>query len=182
MTTRLGATLLAAAWLVAGNALAEKYQPTVGGGLFDMPSDTPALFVEGEVTMPALPGDDNLAELRVSAVTSNRFFVGLDSVSLGADNVIRYALVVTTPGGARNVSFEGMRCDARAWKLYATGQNGAWVPARGSDWKPIESKTVNRHHAALWRDYFCPPGGVVRNADDARAALRRGGHPAADIK
>jgi hypothetical protein len=96
---------------------------------------------------------------------------------------VRYALVVKTTGGATNVSFEGIHCKNRSWKLYATGRSdGAWVksPASRADWRPIENRPVNRHHAALSRDYFCPAGIPIRSAEDGRNALRLGKHPNAN--
>ena len=39
---------------------------------------------------------------------------------------------------------------------------------------------MNRHHAALSRDYFCPGGVPIFKADEGRDALRRGKHPQAN--
>ncbi len=94
--------------------------------------------------------------------------------------MVRYVLVVRTSGGAENVSFEGMRCSERSWRLYATGtRDGQWSKARISEWRPIENKPINRHHAALSRDYFCPNVNPILDADEGRNALRLGQHPAA---
>ena len=133
---------------------------------------------EEEPALPDFPREENLLEFYVSATTANRFFVDARSISVGADGVVRYSLVVRTAGGSRNVSFEGIRCAATEYRLYAMGRaDGTWTKARLSEWKPIENKPVNRHHAALNRDYFCPGTVLVRDAEEGRAALRRGGHP-----
>ncbi len=86
-------------------------------------------------------------------------------------------MVVKTAGGATNISYEGIRCATSETRLYATGINGAWVNARNSSWKPIENKPINRQHAALSRDYFCPSYLPIRTAEEGRDALRRGKHP-----
>jgi hypothetical protein len=93
---------------------------------------------------------------------------------------VRYVLVVETSGGARNVSFEGIHCKERSWKHYATGRSDStWTGSRAAriDWRPIENKPVNRHHAALSRDLFCPLGNAIFTADEGRNALRLGKHP-----
>ena len=136
---------------------------------------------EGEVTLPAFPQNSDLVEFYVSAVTPNHFFIDARTLGVGSDGVVRYVLVVLTSGGATNISYEGIRCGTGEVKLYATGRaDKTWVPARSAAWRPIENKTVNRHHAALSRDYFCPGGIAIRNAVEGREALRLGKHPQAN--
>lgn len=136
---------------------------------------------EGEAKLPAFPRDADLLEFYVSAATANRFFIDAKSLSPGDDGVVRYALVVTTSGGATNVTFEGIRCRAFEYKLYATGRaDRSWSMVRDPVWRPVENKPMNRHHAALSRDYFCPLGNPIRSADEGRDALRRGKHPLMD--
>lgn len=144
-------------------------------------SDDEKQWLESEVTLPAYPQDADLLEFYVSAATSNRFFVDAKTLNVGSDGVVRYALVVLTSGGATNVSYEGIRCSTREVKLYATGRSDkTWTAARNAEWHPIENKPVNRHHAALSRDYFCPGGSSILSAAEGRDALRRGKHPQAD--
>lgn len=133
-----------------------------------------------EIEPPAFPKQENLREYYVSAVATNKYFIDASTLAVGADDVVRYVLVVQTGGGATNVSFEGIHCKERSWKHYATGRSdGTWMKSRAHhlDWRPIENKPVNRHHAALSRDLFCPNGVAIKNADDGRNALRLGKHP-----
>ena len=132
---------------------------------------------ELEVQLPAAPKQENLLPFYVSAATSNRFFIDGSTLSVGADGVVRYVLVVLSAEGGRNVTFEGMRCEARERRIYASGRlDGSWVKTRKNEWVRIQEAYANRHHAALFLDYFCPVGVIVRNVDEARAALVRGGH------
>lgn len=136
-----------------------------------------------DVELPAFPKQEDLRELYVSAVATNKYFIDGSTLSIGTDGVVRYALVVKTAGGATNVSFEGINCRELSWKHYATGRNdGTWVKSRAArmDWRPIENKPVNRHHAALSRDLFCPAGIAIGDADEGRNALRLGKHPKAN--
>lgn len=138
-------------------------------------------WVEETLVLPAFPQEANLREFYVSEMTSHRFFVDASTLNVGTDGVVRYALVVRTSGGAVNITYEGMRCSAREYRIYASGRKeGVWAKARRSDWRPIENKPVNRHHAALSHDFFCPGGTPIRSADEGREALRLGKHPEAD--
>lgn len=135
-------------------------------------------WVENEVQLPSPPRQEDLIGFYVSATTDNHFFVDPTSLSVGNDGVVRYVLVVVSGAGARNVSFEGMRCDTRERRLYAFGRSdGTWSKSRSSHWERVREASNNRHHAALFQEYFCPGGISVKDAAEARNALRRGGHP-----
>lgn len=133
---------------------------------------------EVEAQLPPPPREERLLPFYVSAMAEASFRIDGDSISVGSDGVVRYVLVVVAPGGARNVSFEGLRCDTRERRLYAFGRpDGSWSKARSNQWVLIENKLVNRHHAALSREYFCPTGMPIRTAAEGVAALKAGGHP-----
>jgi len=133
---------------------------------------------ELDATLPAVPKPENLREFYVSAVATNHYFIDSNSLTVGNDGVVRYVLVVRTAGGAENVSFEGIRCEEHTWKLYATGSaDGQWRTARISEWRPIENKPVNRYHAALSKELFCPEGNPIATAEEGRRALRLGKYP-----
>ena len=133
---------------------------------------------EMDVQFPAAPRDETLQPFFVSAANENRFFVDLATLSVGADGVVRYVMVVLTPAGARNVTYEGMRCETKERRIYASGRrDGAWSKARNGDWLRIQEGTVGRQYAALFLDYFCPVGSIIRSAAEAAEALRRGERP-----
>lgn len=133
---------------------------------------------EIEVQLPEPPRQERLLPFYVSAVAENRFYVDGSSLSVGSDGVVRYVLVIVTPQGGRNVSFEGMRCATRERRIYASGRaDGSWSKSRNNDWVRIADQSVNRYHAALYLEYFCPIGLPVRTAEEARDALAHGGHP-----
>lgn len=150
------------------------------------PKDNPGFEEEApwqeltEVEPPAFPRQENLREYYVGPTTTNNYFIDGSTLSVGSDGIVRYVLVVRTSGGATNVSFEGINCGELTWKHYATGRSdGTWVKSRAAriDWRPIENKPVNRHHASLSRDYFCPGRSAINTADEGRNALRMGKHP-----
>lgn len=138
------------------------------------------VWKEKEVEPPTFPKQENLVEIYVSAVATNKYFIDSSTLDVGTDGVVRYVLVVKTSGGATNISFEGMHCKELTWKHYATGgSDGTWTKSRAvrTEWRPIENKPVNRHHAAISRDLFCPIGSPIQNPEEGRNALRLGKHP-----
>lgn len=133
---------------------------------------------EIEVQLPAAPKQETLLPFYVSAATENRFFIDGATLSVGSDGVVRYVLLVLTPQGARNVTYEGMRCETRERRIYASGrQDGSWSKARKNEWVRIQDAYANRQHAALFLEYFCPIGNIVQDAAEARNALIKGVHP-----
>jgi hypothetical protein len=138
------------------------------------------VWEELEIEPPAFPKQENLREFYVSAVATNKYFIDASTLAVGDDGIVRYVLVVKTSGGATNVSFEGIHCKEFSWKHFATGgSDGTWTRSRAarSEWRPIENKPVNRHHAALSNELFCPMGKPINTADEGRDALRLGKHP-----
>lgn len=137
-------------------------------------------WVELEAQLPPAPKAENLLPFYVSAATDNRFYVDASSVSRGEDGVVRYTLVVQSASGARNVSYEGIRCNSAEIKRYAFGRaDGSWGKARQTRWEPVRYKDINRHHHMLYDDFFCPRGIAVATTQEAVEALRRGMNPAA---
>ena len=132
------------------------------------------------IAAPAFPKDEDLIEFYVSETTSHRFFIDVSTLDVGHDGVVRYVLVVRTGGGATNTSFEGIRCETREYKIYASGRHdGTWTIAPNSRWHAIENKPVNRYHATLSRYFFCPNGVAIVEVAEGKNALRLGRHPEA---
>ncbi len=136
------------------------------------------VWQEIEVQLPPPTVQQNWLPFYVSAATENKFFIDGASLSVGEDGVVRYVLIVLTSEGARNVSFGGMRCETREHRIYASGRrDGSWSKSRNNQWERVRDAAANRHHAALFLEYFCPGGVIVRSASEALEALKRGGHP-----
>lgn len=114
-------------------------------------------WAELQTQIPPYPKPENLLKFDAGAATPHSYFVDRASVSVGDDGVVRYTLMVRTSGGATNVSFEGIRCEARELKVYAFGRpNGEWSRARDSQWRRIEAREINNHHLTLHNEHFCP--------------------------
>lgn len=110
---------------------------------------------EIEAKIPAYPKPENLIPFEAVKASGHRFFIDAQSLSLGEDGVVRYTLVVQTAGGATNVTFEGMRCEAREQKYYAVGQtSGGWTRARNPQWRRVSQQETSQH-GTLFDEYLC---------------------------
>ena len=150
--------------------------PFVAAGQPAEDEDAPSQWVETEVKLPSFPKPGSLIKFTPSAAASNEFFIDADSISVQTDGVVRYTLVIKSPGGAQNVSYEGIRCETREQKYYAFGRSdGTWMNARSAQWKRIEYREVNRHHGVLYADYMCPDRKRPRTAKEVVQQLKYGG-------
>jgi len=130
---------------------------------------------EIQAQIPPYPKGQDLVLVEAGSETSHKFYVDPDSVSVGADGVVRYTTVVKTSGGAVNVTFEGMRCETREGKLYAVGRSdGTWVRARNPKWERIVLRDLKPYTYVLYREYFCPWRTQPTPPKVALEALRRG--------
>lgn len=131
---------------------------------------------EPEVVLPAYPKPENLIAFDASTLTPNRYYIDTKSIHVGEDRTIRYAVVIETQGGARNVSYEGMRCRPSEQKLYATGRrDNSWSEVQTSKWQEIDFHSATSYRKTLYQDFFCPEGIAVKNAAEAIVNLRRAG-------
>ncbi len=143
--------------------------PVCAGLLFDADSN----WTEEDYALPPAVDEAGLRPFFVSSASPNRFFVDAASVTVGADGVVRYVLVVRTPGGAENVTFEGIRCATGERRLYASGRkNGEWTPLKKSEWQAISDNDYNRPRAALAYDHFCDGPVPPRDREHVLRSLR----------
>lgn len=139
----------------------------------DFEQDKP--WVEVAAQLPAYPKTENLLPFTVSSATHHQHFIDSASISVSEDKVIRYTVVIETAGGAKNVSFEGVRCESGERRLYAYGHpDGTWSKARNAGWEDIKFRSLLSYQKALYEDYFCPNGIQVENVQEAVRNLRQG--------
>ena len=116
----------------------------------------PMVFKEGSTKMPENPPNkSSLLSFYVSPSTIFKFSVDTQSISIGADGVTRYIVVITNPSGEEQAQYEGIRCDSYQWKMYGTFENGKWKENPLAEWRDIKMKVANRYQAALAQGAFC---------------------------
>jgi hypothetical protein len=130
------------------------------------PKDTYSNFAEpeawkekGAVTPPPWPQDANLVEFRISDRASPfRHYIDTKSLSVDAQQVVRYTVVVKSDSGGSNVAYEGMRCTPNgSFRTYAYGSGGRFQPAAGTDWRDVNANGVPLYVRDLHRFYLCVP-------------------------
>lgn len=138
-------------------------------------AELPALVEESPLVLPAPPADAALLPFYVSATSAYQFAIDASSLSVPQAGVVHYTVVIDSPGGARTVSYEGMRCASGQYRRYAVGRrDGQWSLLKQSLWEMIDAtKVVNRYHAALYYDHFCRDGLPSHSAAEARASLQQ---------
>ena len=115
----------------------------------------PNTFEEAPWQLPAAPQDADLLPFYMS-LTGQSFAIDAKSVTVDKDGVARYTMVATSRGGAKNVSYEGLRCATMERKLYAFGHpDGTWAKARDPQWMPISTQGVAIQHADLAKEFIC---------------------------
>lgn len=134
---------------------------------------------EGRVDLPPWPKDADLIEFRPDLPESPfRFYLDGRNLSRDAkDAVVRYTLVAESASGARNVSFEGVRCTLKGgYRVYAYGTGGRFSPIGSSDWLPIPETGSEAFRHDLWRNRFCVPRETrPRTLKEIQGALRNQG-------
>jgi hypothetical protein len=121
---------------------------------------------EVAIQLPSYPKPENLFPFYVSETATQNFAIDSKSLTVGSDGVIRYTLVTNSASGARNISYEGIRCASFEKKLYAFGrEDGTWSRSRHDQWERIVRNTANRQHATLAMDYFCQNLTIADNAE-----------------
>lgn len=110
-----------------------------------------------EIEAPAPPPlrTRNLVPIDVAG-TSLRFGVDPESISIGADGVVRYVVVATSSSGAVNGIYEGLKCNSGEVKVYARHNPGSgWVPATNSEWRDVYQIPNTRYSLAIARSGAC---------------------------
>lgn len=117
-------------------------------------------WTEGDYSLPAWPRDADLVEVKLDG-PDQALTHAIDTRSLrtGSDGVVRYTLVTESASGARNVSFEGLRCTPQGqWTTYAYGADGRFTSRRGDTaWSRVSKTGADQLHYDLWRHYLCIP-------------------------
>jgi hypothetical protein len=110
---------------------------------------------ETEAPAPPALRTRNLIPLELPG-TSLRFGVDPESITVGADRVVRYVVVASSSTGTVNAIYEGIRCVSGDVKVYARhNPDSGWVPARNSDWQPLHSTPNSRHSLYIARNGAC---------------------------
>lgn len=130
------------------------------------------IWVDSPVVLPAAPATENL--LRFYSNENQIFFIDSKSISIAADGSLRYTMVSSSQSGAKNVSYEGMRCDTNEKRLFAFGRaDGTWSNSRRNVWDEFTNKGVNQQHSTLAWDFVCDGGSIAGNVEKIIQRIRQ---------
>jgi hypothetical protein len=116
-------------------------------------------FEEDAYDLPAYPDFDKLQRVQIDASFGGmEFFIDPASLKIGRDEVVLVTTIITSRRGARNVLFEGYRCDSREHKTLAYGTSkNTFYEVPDSQWKSIRrSRGTNQDfRRELVTTYLC---------------------------
>lgn len=129
-------------------------------------------WVEQAVTIPAFPQENNLLELSLYH-SSTKYYIDKKSVQVGKqDRVARYTVVIKTASGAKNVFYEGIRCDTKTYRTYAYAVNmNSFRAMPNSIWRPITGVGVFKYRLSLFDYFVCKDSAVRPKVRDIIQAL-----------
>jgi hypothetical protein len=129
---------------------------------------------QSPVVFPGAPS--NLLHVHITASTALQFYVDRASITVEPGQVVRYTLVARAPSGTDNVSYEGIDCARRRWKLYGVWNdaNKTWQAASSADWQRIPDSGAQRVHATLYDDDFCKDWAVNGTAAQIAQRIQQG--------
>ena len=125
---------------------------------------------------PAYPKRATLLEFEVAGQRDFRNYIDGATLNVDDKGVVRYVFVSRSPSGVENVSYEAIRCKTAETRRYALGHADSTWSIRPGNWRTI-AETRQPHLRVLYRDFFCPQGNPIGDADEGRRALQAGGHP-----
>ncbi len=140
--------------------------------------DTEKNWFEQLSQLPDYPDEKNLIEFDAGPMTNYQHAIDRESIKIGRDGVIRFTLVTRSPDGAKNISYEGIRCTTNERKLYAIGRaDRTWAEPGLSRWQHLDYIRQFYAQRELSKNLFCPYKQIVSNRQEAIRALKAGTHP-----
>jgi hypothetical protein len=127
---------------------------------------------ESAILLPPYPDDRNLLPVAMSSIDTLKIYIDGKSISRAQDLVARFALIVESPSGARNVFYDGYRCETRQYKTYAIGTSQhTWTPAANPQWLTVPRAEINAFRDVIYRSYVCDGQKPARSPEDLRRLL-----------
>ena len=128
---------------------------------------------EAKVAIPAYPNESNLLQVPLPVSERLKIYIDLKSVSLAPDRVSRFSYVVESPSGARNVFYDGFRCETQQYKTYAIGTSiHSFEPVAKPQWRTISRPEINAFRYQLYRNYVCDDHASARTPEDLARQLK----------
>ena len=113
-------------------------------------------WVEDKAPPPPAFSRDKLVPVEMPSYVTLKVGVDPQTLSVGADGVVRYVMVMRNSSGSVNAVYEGIRCVSDEVKTYArAGNSGQWTLVEQPQWKPVNDNMPSRHAWAFARQGGC---------------------------
>lgn len=118
-----------------------------------------------QIALPQAPRDADLVRLDSELVEGRyEYFIDRASISLGADKVLRYTVVLESKTGVRNIFYEGIRCATSEFRTYAYAtQTGEFRPLTSKSWQKLKTTGPYNYRRLLAERYVCDREGWALN-------------------
>jgi hypothetical protein len=127
---------------------------------------------ESQTALPPMPDETKLERIEAPRVGDRyEVFVDPESITRGTDGVMRYSVVVRTPGGVSNAFHEGLRCVTDEVRTYAVATSGGFSRVQDETWRPLADRGPRAYQDYLANVIMCDRNGYAWDADKARRAL-----------
>lgn len=134
------------------------------------------------VPPPPAFSKDKLIPLEMPPHVSVKVGVDPESITVGADGVVRYVIVMTNATGSSNAVYEGIRCISDEVKTYARlSTAGPWSMLANPAWKAVNDNMPSHHAQAFARQGGCQSR-LATSKQEIIRALKSGRQRSQDTK
>jgi hypothetical protein len=126
---------------------------------------------EAGIGLPQTYREEDLQEFQPGEPSGRfRYFIDRSSLQSDTDGVIRVILVIRSAEGVDNSTYEGFRCGAREYKVYAYGGRQGFQAIPKPSWRRISRSSEENYRNTLYENLLCnldtgepnPPQAVIQ--------------------
>ena len=131
------------------------------------PEEAEKPWQEQQGALPSFPRAQDLIPVRAdTGADGYNYFVDVNSVSLTADKVLHYTIIIQSPNGASNIIYEGIRCATKEIKIVAYGtRDGRFARMLDPKWIYVFTQGPLGYRTTLVERYVCDADGWALDSD-----------------
>ena len=131
------------------------------------PEEAEKPWQEEQVLLPPFPRAQDLLPVRADAADPGySYYIDVNSVSLSADEVLRYTVIIQAPDGASSIIYEGIRCATNEIKTFAYGTGGGrFERMPDPQWTYVYTQGPLGYRTNLAETYVCDENGWAVDSD-----------------
>lgn len=131
------------------------------------PEEAEKPWQEQQIPLPPFPRAQDLIPVRADVGDAGyNYYIDVNSVSLTADEVLRYTVIIQSPRGASNIVYEGIRCATKEIKTLAYGtRDGRFRRMADPRWTFVYTKGPLGYRTTLVERYVCDENGWAIDSD-----------------